>query len=370
MPSAERHIKPAAHVPLAPMTTLGVGGHARWFTCAETVEDVAAASRWCGDAGVPLVVLGGGTNMVVADEGVDGLVLQVAIRGADFGPRGSRTTLRLGAGEPWDGSVAAAVSQGLAGLECLSGIPGSVGGTPVQNVGAYGQEVAQTIVEVTALDRQSGDIVTLGGGECGFGYRTSRFKREDEGRFVVCEVLFELAPGLPTVTYPDVLRQLAHCEVVVPGLADVRDAVLAVRRRKGMVIDAADPDTRSVGSFFMNPVVDAERHAAFVSAAAGPVPGFVRQGGQVKMPAAWLIEQTGFAPGYQSGAVGLSSKHPLAIINRGAAAARDIVVLAGLIKRQVIDRFGIWLRAEPTFIGFGDDPDVAFLKEVNVDTSN
>ena len=363
MPSAERDIRPMAHVPMAPMTTLGVGGRARWFTRATTVEDVAAARQWCGDAGVPLFVLGGGTNMVVADGGVDGLVLQVAIRGVDFRSRGTRTTLRLGAGEPWDDSVAAAVSRGLAGLECLSGIPGSVGGTPVQNIGAYGQEVAQTIAEVTALDRRSGDVVTLAGGECGFGYRTSRFKRKDADQFVVCEVWFELSPGPPTVTYPDVLRHLAHRGVASPALADVRDAVLSVRRRKGMVIDASDLDTRSVGSFFMNPVVDADRHAGLVSAAAGPVPGFVLQDGQVKIPAAWLIEQSGFARGYQSGAVGLSSKHPLAIVNRGAAAARDVVVLAGLIKRQVVDRFGIWLRAEPVFVGFGDDPDVAFLKE-------
>ncbi len=345
------------------MTTLGVGGHARWFTRATSGEEVAAARRWCGDAGVPLFVLGGGTNMVVADGGVDGRVLQVAIRGVDFHTRGTKTALRLGAGEPWDEAVAAAVSRGLAGLECLSGIPGSVGGTPVQNVGAYGQAVAQTIAEVTVLDRQSGDITTLGGGECRFGYRTSRFKREDEGRFVVCEVLFELGPGSPTVEYPDILRHLARRGVVSPALADVRDAVLSVRRRKGMVIDPADPDTRSVGSFFMNPVVGADCHASLVSAAAGPVPSFVLQGGRVKIPAAWLIEQSGFARGHRSGAVGLSSKHPLAIVNRGAAAACDIVALAGLIKRQVADRFGIWLRAEPAFVGFGDDPEVAFLKE-------
>lgn len=363
MPLAERRFRPMEHVPLAPMTTLGVGGHARWFTRATTVEDVAAARQWCGDAGVPLFVLGGGTNMVVADGGVDGLVLQVAIRGVDFRPRGTKTMLRLGAGEPWDDSVAAAVSRDLAGLECLSGIPGSAGGTPVQNVGAYGQEVAQTIAEVTALDRRSGDVVTLGGGECRFGYRTSRFKREDEGRFVVCDVLFELSPGSPTVTYPDVLRHLAHLGIPSPTLADVRDAVLSVRRRKGMVIDASDLDTRSVGSFFMNPVVDADRRAGLASAAAGPVPGFALQDGRVKIPAAWLIEQSGFARGYQSGAVGLSSKHPLAIVNRGTASARDVVMLAGLIKRQVVDRFGIRLRAEPAFVGFGDDPDVAFLKE-------
>ena len=354
---------PQADVPLAPMTTLGVGGHARWFMRATTVEDVAEALQWCADTGIPLFVLGGGTNVVVADGGVDGLVLQIAIRGVDFHPRGGKTALRLGAGEPWDAAVAAAVSRGLAGVECLSGIPGSAGGTPVQNVGAYGQEVAQTLAEVTVIDRLSGDVATLGGAECKFGYRTSRFKREDRGRFVVCDVLFELSPGPPTVSYPDVLDQLQRRGVVTPTLSDVRDAVLSIRRRKGMVLDPSDLDTRSVGSFFMNPVVSADRHASLVRAAAGPVPGFVLPEGQVKIPAAWLIEQSGFERGYESGAVGLSSKHPLAIVNRGAAAARDVVALAGLIKRQVADRFGIWLRVEPAFVGFENDASVAYLLE-------
>ena len=364
MPSAERHLTPQAHVPLAPMTTLGVGGHARWFMRATTVEDVAAARRWCGDTGVPLFVLGGGTNVVVADGGVDGLVLQIAIRGVDFSPRGGKTALRLGAGEPWDAAVAAVVSRGLAGVECLSGIPGSAGATPMQNVGAYGQEVAQTVAEVTVVDRQSGDVATLSGAECKFGYRTSRFKREDRGRFVVCEVLFDLSPGPPTVTYPDVLGHLTHRGVASPTLADVRDAVLFIRRRKGMVLDPSDSDTRSVGSFFVNPVVSAARQASLVSAAGAPAPGFEQYDGEVKIPAAWLIEQSGFARGYESGAVGLSSKHPLAIVNRGSAAARDVVVLAASIKRRVADRFGIRLRVEPAFVGFGDDPDVAFLQEV------
>jgi len=363
VPLADGMVRPAKGVPMAPMSSLGVGGAARWFWRATTVDDVVAARRWCGDVGVPLCVLGGGTNMIVADGGVDALVLQVAIRGVDFSRQGASTSLRLGAGEPWDDAVAAAVSRGLAGLECLSGIPGSTGGTPVQNVGAYGQEVAQTIREVTALDRESGEVVTLTGTECGFGYRTSRFKGEDEGRFVICEVCFNLGAGPPTVAYPDVLGHLTRHGVTEPAVADVRNAVLAVRRQKGMVIDPADPDTRSVGSFFVNPVVDSARHADLDSRVTGGVPGFVLPDGQVKIPAAWLIEQSGFARGYQAGAVGLSRKHPLAIVNRGAAASRDIVALAGAIKRRVIDHFGIWLRTEPSFIGFGADPDVAFLKE-------
>ncbi|MDA1183216.1 MAG: UDP-N-acetylmuramate dehydrogenase [Acidobacteria bacterium] len=348
---------------MAPLTSLHVGGPARWFAQAATTEDVAAACRWCADADVPLCVLGGGTNMVVADRGADALVLQVAIRGVDFGPRGSSTSLRLGAGEPWDDAVSAAVSRDLAGLECLSGIPGSAGGTPVQNVGAYGQDVAQTIVGVTAFDRASGEIVMLNASDCQFGYRTSRFKSKDQGRFIVCEVLFELRVGPPTVTYPDVADHLAQSKVATPVLQDVRNAVLAIRKGKGMVIDPEDPDTRSVGSFFLNPVVDSARHAELGQVVEGTAPGFVLPTGQVKVPAAWLIEQSGFGRGYQAGAVGLSAKHPLAIVNRGAGTAREIVALARTIKQRVIDRFGIWLRAEPVFVGFGDDPDVAFVKE-------
>ena len=363
MPLADRTLTPETGVPMAPMTSLGVGGAARWFLQATTVEEVVAAWQWCGDAGVPLCVLGGGTNIVVADGGVDALVLQVVIRGIDFHQRGASTSLRLGAGEPWDDAVSAAMSRGLAGLECLSGIPGSAGGTPVQNVGAYGQDVAQTISEVTALDRESGEVVALRGSECGFGYRTSRFKGADKGRFIVCEVRFALSAQPPTVAYPDVIGRLTPRRASGPGLVDVRNAVLAIRRSKGMVIDPTDPDTRSVGSFFMNPVVDPARHADLDSAEADAVPGFVLSDGQVKIPAAWLIEQSGFSRGYQAGAVGLSAKHPLAIVNRGAAAAREILALAGAIKRRVIDRFGIALTAEPAFVGFEDDPDVAFLKE-------
>jgi UDP-N-acetylmuramate dehydrogenase len=302
--------------------------------------------------------------MVVADAGVEGLVLQVAIAGVRFDARGDRTAVCLGAGEEWDNAVAASVSRGLAGLECLSGIPGFVGGTPVQNVGAYGQEVAETIEAVTVLDRQSGEVGQLSGVDCQFRYRSSRFKREDSGRFVVCEVTYELRDGSPTVAYPDVIGDLERRGIRTPSLVHVRDSVLSIRRRKGMVVDVADPDTRSVGSFFMNPVIEANRHAALASSA-GLAPGFTLSGGQVKVPAAWLIEQSGFTRGYAAGAVGLSTKHPLAIINRGGATARDVVVLARRIKQQVVDRFDIWLHPEPTFIGFGDDADVTFLEKAH-----
>jgi UDP-N-acetylmuramate dehydrogenase len=347
------------------MTTLGVGGRARWFLRATRVEDAAAAVKWSSDEGVPLFVLGGGSNLVVADAGFDGLVLQMALGGVDFRTNGEATTLRVGAGEPWDEIVAATVSRGLAGLECLSGIPGTTGGTPIQNVGAYGQDVSRSIAGVSVLDRTTGATSVLTGRDCGFGYRTSRFKGEDAGRFLVCDVTFELRAAAPTVAYPDVITELERRHIPAPSIVDVREAVLSIRRRKGMVIDPSDPDTRSVGSFFMNPVVDSAQRDRLQSGADGRIPGYDLPGAQVKVPAAWLIEQSGFPCGYASGAAGISSKHPLAIVNRGGATAHDVLALAVRIKRTVADRFGIRLRPEPAFVGFGDDPDVAFLQETD-----
>ena len=240
------------------MTTLGIGGPARWLLRAQTAEDVDRAHRWSQANRVPLFVLGGGSNLVIADEGFDGLVVHVDVRGRAQTNVGGDTLVTAGAGEPWDETVADGVASGLAGLECLSGIPGTVGGTPIQNVGAYGQEVAQSIERLTAYDRDASAMCALSGEECGFSYRTSRFKRSDAGRFVICDVTFRLRQGRPTVTYPDIADALARAGVSRPDVGDVRNTVLAVRRRKGMVIDPADMDTRSVGSFFMNPVV-AER---------------------------------------------------------------------------------------------------------------
>jgi len=312
---------------------------------------------------MPLFVLGGGSNLVVADHGFDGLVLQVAFAGLDVQDLRDHTLIRVGAGEPWDKVVAAAVARGLAGLECLSGIPGTTGGTPIQNVGAYGQDVSRAITSVTVLERATRTTTTLSGAECLFGYRSSRFKEADAGRYVVCDVTFSLAMTPPTVTYPDVIKELEQGGIRTPTVADTRDAVLKIRRRKGMVIDAADPDTRSVGSFFMNPVVAASHRATLMAAAGGNVPAYELPGGQLKIPAAWLIEQSGFARGSRWGGAGISTKHPLAIVNRGDATARDVLALAVRIKRQVADRFGIRLRPEPAFVGFGDHPDVAFLQE-------
>jgi len=347
--------RPHEHTPLAPFTTLGIGGPARWFARAAHVEHVIAA---CGRDATPLFVLGGGSNLVVADEGFDGLVLQIAIRGVTTTPRGEDVIVTAGGGESWDSFVEHAVKQNLGGLECLSGIPGTVGGTPIQNVGAYGQEVATSIEWVAAVDRLTTSVVRMTGEQCRFSYRESRFKREDPGRFVIAEVAFRLKRGVPpTVAYPDLVGYLAEQHIACPTLQDVRDAVLQVRRRKGMVLDPADPDTRSVGSFFMNPVLD---RATFEPIAQAP--HYLMDNDRVKIPAAWLIQQSGFVRGHADGAVGLSTKHPLAIINRGGATARDVLRLARRIKRAVRDRFDVNLRPEPVFVGFAsDDDDVAFL---------
>jgi UDP-N-acetylmuramate dehydrogenase len=354
-------IQPAAGVPLAPLTTLGIGGAAQWFLRATTAQDVADAHGWSERARLPMFILGGGSNVVIADAGIPGLVVTMAIGGTDFRRSGDDTIVSAGAGVPWDPLVQETVHRGLAGVECLSGIPGSVGGTPIQNVGAYGQDVSGVIQDVTVFDRASRKVVVIAGADCGFGYRMSRFKHRDASRFVVCGVTFRLRPGVPTVTYPDVVRLLQQKAGRTLTVGDVREAVLTTRRRKGMVLDPSDPDTRSVGSFFTNPIVEAGIHARLASASGEPVPGFAAAAGQVKMSAAWLIERAGYARGHRAGRVGLSSKHPLAIVNRGGGTARDVLDLASQIKRAVVDRFGIWLVPEPVFVGLDGDPAVAYL---------
>jgi UDP-N-acetylmuramate dehydrogenase len=345
------------------LSTLGVGGAARWFVRARSLEEVAGADRFSAERGLELFVMAGGSNLVVADAGIDGCVLQVDLRGLQFAGDGEDVRVTAAAGEPWDGVVAATVGRGLQGLECLSGIPGSVGGTPIQNVGAYGQEVAGTIERVTVYDRVARGFATLEAHECEFAYRVSRFKGRDAGRFVVCGVTFRLRRGLPAPTYPDLLDYFRRADISSPGLHDVRSAVLAVRRRKGMVIDPADPDTRSVGSFFMNPGLPAAEADRIAAIAGSPPPVFPLAAGQIKVPAAWLIERAGFVKGMADGPVAISGKHPLAIVNRGGATARDVLRLATRIKRAVLDRFGVWLRPEPVFVGFGRDADLIFLQK-------
>jgi UDP-N-acetylmuramate dehydrogenase len=343
------------HVPLAPLTTLGVGGPARFLAEAETEDDVAEALSFARTRGLPVLVLGGGSNLLVADRGFDGLALRPRLRGV----RVDHGEVEAGAGEAWDDVVARAVASGWAGVECLSGIPGEVGATPIQNVGAYGQEVADTIVSVRALDRGSLAAVTLDAARCGFGYRDSVFKRADAGRFVIVSVRFALRPGgAPALRYAELAGKLAGR--AAPSLAEVRAAVLDLRRAKSMVLDPADENGRSAGSFFMNPVVEAgaiEAVRARVEAAGVLAPGermpeHPAPGGRVKLPAAWLIERAGFRKGTREGAVGISTRHALAIVNRGGATAAAIVGFARRVRDGVRGRFGVELQAEPVLVGF------------------
>jgi UDP-N-acetylmuramate dehydrogenase len=347
---------------MATLTTLGVGGPARWLVSVESAEDVRLAHAWARDRGVPVTVLAGGSNVVVADEGVDGLVLLMRGRGVSQVDEGDDVLVTAQAGEPWDDFVAATVEQGLAGLECLSGIPGTVGGTPIQNVGAYGQEVSAVVERVTVFDRLTTSLQPLTADACAFGYRTSRFKTSDVARFILCDVTFRLRHAAPTLTYPDLARQV-HDTVNggTPTLLDARAAVLAVRRRKGMVLDASDTDTRSVGSFFTNPVITQTAVDELARHTETEVPAYPAGPGRMKVPAAWLLERAGFTRGYGSGAVGLSSKHTLAIINRGGATAGAVVAFAAGIKRRVADTFGVTLMPEPTFVGFRGADEVTYL---------
>ena len=350
-------------VALRPLTTLGVGGPARWFARAESATDVAAIHHWCSERSLPFFVLGGGSNVVVSDEGYPGLVLLMAVTGLTITERGGEAIVTCGAGEAWDRVVEAATGRGLSGIECLSGIPGTVGGTPIQNVGAYGQEVAGAIECVRAFDRSRSEQAELASSDCHFSYRTSRFKADDAGRFVVCGVSFRLTRSALTLTYPELVSELARRGVSSPDPASIREVVLAIRRRKGMVLDASDSDTRSVGSFFMNPVVARDEVERVAALAGQRVPGFAAAPGHVKIPAAWLIERSGLQKGSGGSTVGLSTKHPLAIVNRGGANARDVLRFAVQVKRAVLDWCGISLRPEPVFVGLDGDDDVEFLRK-------
>jgi UDP-N-acetylmuramate dehydrogenase len=337
-------------VPLAPWTTLGLGGPATRAVIARTADEIVAGVRSAGDG--PVFVLGGGSNVVIADEGFFGLV--VAVRSAGWkvlADDGSTVELQVEAGQGWDELVAYTVAEGLAGVECLSGIPGSTGATPIQNVGAYGQEVADTIRAVRAVERDSGRAVELAPEACGFGYRDSAFKRDPE-RHVVTAVTFALRPGgAPTLRYRELEAALGAEGTPAPSLADVRAAVLALRRAKSMVIDAADPNRRSVGSFFTNPIVSAPEAARVAAAAGAPDMPRWPSGERVKLSAGWLIERAGFAKGLRRGPVGISTRHALALVHHGGGRASDLVALAREIRDGVRARFGVTLMPEPVLVG-------------------
>ncbi|SRR6266568_1381157 len=343
---------------LAPFTTFGIGGPARWFTAAINEQDVASAAEWAQKKDMPLFVLGGGSNILVSDAGFEGLVLQIGMRGVtETASQDSATVAyQVAAGEDWDSFVERAVNDDCAGIECLAGIPGTVGGTPVQNVGAYGQEVASVIERVRAFDLKDHAYLEFTPDDCGFAYRRSRFNTADKGRYIVTRVDYRLVRGgAPTLRYVDLQR--AFTAISEPRLKDVAAVVRQIRQSKGMLLVEGDQDCRSAGSFFKNPVVPEELVRQIAMTTGKQPPRFPagkgkENEGRVKVPAAWLIEQAGFARGYTLGAAGVSQRHTLALINRGGATATEILALAEQIKSAVTERFGIRLEMEPVMVGF------------------
>lgn len=337
------------NISLAPFTTFKIGGKARFFTEAVSKDHVIAALTFASDRSLPVFVLGGGSNILVSDSGFKGLVIKVAITGIDRTDNPDGTVdLSVGAGESWDGLVKYCVDRDLAGIECLGGIPGSVGGTPVQNVGAYGQEVSETITSVTCLDRLSNEVRTFENAECGFAYRRSIFNTTTKEQFVVLSVKFRLTlGGAAKVAYKELLERFGN---LVPTLSDVRTEVLAIRRAKSMVLDENDPNSRSAGSFFKNPIITVAEHRHLESHF-GSIPRFPVDNELVKIPAAWLIENAGITKGFSFNRAGVSEHHTLAIVNRNDARASDVIELKEHIQKRVSDKYGVELQPEPQLIG-------------------
>jgi UDP-N-acetylmuramate dehydrogenase len=351
------------HVPLASMTTLEVGGDARFFVDAEDEETVDRALEWASRNGVATTILGGGSNVLVADRGVDGLVVRVRVRGSRAVSCADPTkiALEVGAGEELDALVQRSVGAGHAGVECLSGIPGYVGATPIQNVGAYGQEIAESVVEVRALDRASRATRVFDNAACGFSYRSSVFKEALRDRYVVLSVTLALKPGgVPSIRYPELARELSARGFSATSLADVRRCVLAIRRTKSMVIDPSDDNRRSAGSFFVNPIVTKETADRLEEAFRGEAFPRFAAGSGVKLSAAWLIERAGWEKGTHDGNVGISTRHALAVVNRGGATAAEILAFAARVRDDVRARFGVALVPEPVLVGF-DETETALL---------
>ena len=350
MEEAQKGLKIEQNVLLAPLTTLKIGGAARFFVRAETERAVAEAFKFAEENGFELFVLGGGSNILVSDEGFDGVVLQIALKGISL----KENIVTAQAGEDWDDFVAFCVEQNLAGLECLSGIPGFVGGTPVQNVGAYGQEVSETIVSVRVFDRKSKQILELTNADCKFSYRTSIFNSTAKNRFIVLAVTYELkVDAAPKIVYKDLREFFGERR---PNLRETREAVREIRAAKAMLVRQGGADANSAGSFFKNPVVRTEEFQRIAGLAKSfgveNVPYFKVDEASVKIPAAWLIEQSGFHKGYRRGNAGLSTRHTLALTNRGDATAAEILALKSEIQAKVKEKFGVELNPEPVFIGF------------------
>lgn len=342
--------RPKSGEQIGPRTTLKLGGPAEYFTRVERREELVRALKWARERALPVRILGGGSNLIVADAGVKGLVVEIGLRGVEASAAGGAVRVKAQAGEPWDAFVARTVVEDWTGLECLSGIPGRVGATPIQNVGAYGQEVSEVIEAVEVLDRETLQIQTLQPKACEFGYRDSFFKRNPH-RFIVLSVTFRLNPGgAPTIRYAELARTIGEDR----SLAHVREVVLGLRRSKSMVIDAADPNHRSAGSFFTNPIVDAATFADVQERALktgslediNALPNWPVAGG-TKLAAGWLIEKSGVQKGLCRGGVGVSTNHALCLINRGGGSTRELMALASEIQDRVREAFGVGLVPEP-----------------------
>jgi UDP-N-acetylmuramate dehydrogenase len=346
-------------VPLAPFTTLRVGGTARRFVEVDSAQAIAEAIGAADARGEAILVLGGGSNLVVGDAGFDGTVVKLASRGVDVRREGERVRVEVEAGEPWDDFVARCVDEGWSGLECLSGIPGLAGATPIQNVGAYGQEVKDTVTQVRVLDRRTREERDVPARECGFAYRASAFKGDP--RFVVTRVTFDLlaSPESAPVRYPELARALSVSAGARAPMRVVRETVVALRRTKGMVLDESDPESVSAGSFFVNPLLDAASLARLVERVRGrgvdaaTIPAFPGDDGKTKVSAAWLIERAGFTKGWAPGEgarVGISRKHALALVNRGGATSTELLACARAIREGVRAAFDVELAIEPVVV--------------------
>ena len=332
-------------------TTFGIGGPARYFLNATSEQDVFNALDFSKAKQLPVFVLGGGSNLLVADRGFNGLVLRIGIKGMSW----DNSQVTAAAGEDWDVVVEACVDRKLGGVECLSGIPGLAGGTPVQNVGAYGQEIADVLVQVRALDRSSERVVDLSKEQCGFSYRTSIFNTTHKERYIVLSISYALQKdAVPVVKYPDLVRRFESRSGPVT-LSEVRKAVREIRASKGMLIVEEDADSRSAGSFFKNPILTEEQYSRIQDSAGVPVPRYPADDKKVKTSAAWLIDKAGFGKGFTIGRAGISTKHTLALVNRGGASAADIIRLGREIRSRVEDKFGVRLVPEPVFLGFNED---------------
>lgn len=364
MVMSKRGLHIEVNLQLSRFTTLQVGGPARHYVRATTRQMVIDSVDWARERDLPLLVLGGGSNLLVADHGFPGLVLHIDLRGTEQDTDREAVLLTAAAGENWHELATSIVARNMAGVECLVGIPGQVGATPIQNVGAYGQEIKDTLYRVQALDLQTGKVCSFTNAECDFSYRKSRFKAEDRSRYIILSITLRLIPGgEPKLFHDELERHLKARAFDPPKIAEVAETVLDLRKRKSMILHEEDPNTRSVGSFFVNPVLDDAQFAELLEAIqpyikeGERIPNYPTQDGKIKVSAAWLIEHAGYARGYARGNVGLSTRHALALINRGGATAHEIITFAREIRDRVRDRFNITLVPEPTLVGLSLDED-------------